>query len=119
MSDEKQYSDERSGVVSREMSVGEKQYFIVNPDGAIHQVLRPLARDLLRQQGYRMATRAEIQALADAGGRQIPGEPLAAVFAPTLDDAPDAVLDADPAPIAALGDADPGKAPLIRRRRVK
>lgn len=38
----------------------DREYFIVNPAGAVHGVTREHAKERLRQIGYRMATPAEI-----------------------------------------------------------
>lgn len=40
-------------------STAERRYFIVNPAGAVHEVTREHAKDLLRRVGYRMATADE------------------------------------------------------------
>jgi hypothetical protein len=53
-----------------------KRYFIVNPAGAIHEVTREMARERLRQVGYRMATAEEVARLEAAGGNQRADRPL-------------------------------------------
>lgn len=54
---------EDSVVVSKAASkAAPRQYFIVNPAGAVHECDRDHARMRLRQVGYRMATPGEIKA---------------------------------------------------------
>lgn len=62
-----------------------KAYFIVNPHGTIHSVTREHAAARLRQVGYRMATKEEVQALTAAGGRQRVDRPLARPYSPDPD----------------------------------
>lgn len=54
----------------------ERRYFIVNPAGAIHEVTREIARERLKQVGYRRATKDEIALYEAAGGNQRASSPL-------------------------------------------
>lgn len=60
----------------------EPRYFIVNPAGAIHEVNREQARERLQQIGYRKATKAEVDQLEAAGGRQVWDQPLCQPWSP-------------------------------------
>jgi hypothetical protein len=65
-----------------------KRYFIVNPGGFIHEVLRPHALALLKGEqglGFRMAKDHEVAKLNAAQGFQKVGEPLVAPFEPEKD----------------------------------
>ena len=52
----------------------DKNYFIVNPKGAVHEVPYAIARQRLQQVGYRIATKAEIAKLSELGGKQTIGK---------------------------------------------
>ena len=71
----------------------EKYFLIVNPRGTMHVVGEVIARDRLRQAGWRMATTEERAAYKVANGNQRAGRPLAAPFSPVADMA--AALDFD------------------------
>lgn len=65
-----------------------KRYFIVNPGGFIHEVVRPMALALLKGEqglGFRMAKDHEIAKLNAVNGFQKVGEPLVAPFEPEKD----------------------------------
>ncbi len=65
-----------------------KRYFIVNPAGAVHEVTRDLARERLRQVGYRMATAAEVAAYRKAPPHRGLG-PVAERWAPEPEPEPE------------------------------
>lgn len=48
-------------VAPRKAEADEREYWIVNPKGAVHCVTRAHAGELLRRVGYRMATKGEIE----------------------------------------------------------
>jgi hypothetical protein len=56
--------------------------FIVNPAGAIHDVSQSHAQWRLRSPGWRLATKAEVEALAQAGGNQSADKPLVKAWNP-------------------------------------
>lgn len=67
----------------------EKTYHIVNPKGAVHEVTREIAKERLQKIGYRMATKAEVKALAEMNGRQFIGQVAARPHAFDPDEALD------------------------------
>lgn len=64
-----------------EKVTGPKRYFIVNPGGGIQEVTLEHARELLRQPGWRMAKREEIDRYLAAPSHRGFG-PIAARWAP-------------------------------------
>jgi len=48
----------------------EKSYYLVNPSGTVHNLPETLARERLRQPGWRMATEREIATLFKRKGVQ-------------------------------------------------
>ena len=75
----------------RGAKVAPKSYHIVNPGGAVHQVTYELARELLGQPGYRMATAEEIRELRNRNGHQTFDDPIAPPW--TAEPTPDPDLD--------------------------
>lgn len=64
-----------------------KEYFIVNPHGTIHGCTREHAADRLKQPGWRLATKTEVDAYK-ANKLQVFDEPLANPFKPEITDEP-------------------------------
>lgn len=62
MADEKQPELVKDGKAEKAAKEESKRYFIVNPAGAVHEVTREHAAELLKQVGYRKATPAEVAA---------------------------------------------------------
>jgi hypothetical protein len=56
--------------------------FIVNPAGAIHDVSESHAQWRLHFPGWRRATKAEVEALTQAGGNQSADKPLVKAWNP-------------------------------------
>lgn len=56
-----------------------KRYYVVNEAGAIHEVTKELAADLLKRRNkiYRMATSGEVAKLKKAKGKQAHNKPIA------------------------------------------
>lgn len=67
----------------------EPVYYIVNPRGVIHAANRAVARESLKKLGYRLATKAEIDAYIAANGRQEVGHPLAKPYSPEPPELPE------------------------------
>lgn len=59
----------------------EKRFFIVNPAGAVHEVPEAIAKERLGQVGYRMATKAEVDAYLAADVQRF-DRPIAEPFNP-------------------------------------
>ncbi len=62
-----------------------RRYFIVNPAGALHEVTREHASELLRSPGFRMATPAEVEQLHAQGGEQRFDQPICTPWSPDPD----------------------------------
>ena len=60
----------------------ERDYYIVNPAGAIHGVDYAHAKQRLAQPGWRMATAAEVAKLQAAKGRQVWDKPICEPWSP-------------------------------------
>jgi len=58
------------------MSDEEKTYYLVNPAGAIHVVSKEHARARLKQPGFRLAEKEEIQKLQEQGFNQTWDHPI-------------------------------------------
>lgn len=67
----------------------EKIYYIVNPQGCIHDVTKEHARARLRKPGWRMATKAEVAKLKAAKGLQLSNKPICKPWNPEPDEEPD------------------------------
>ncbi len=73
-----------------------KTYFIVNPSGAVHEVTRAHAEEVLKNPGFRPATNEEIQKLHDQKGDQIWDKPICKPWSPK--NLPDQKVPVKPAP---------------------
>lgn len=63
--------------------MAKKKYYIVNPAGAVHSVVREHAVERIRQVGWRKATRAEIGEYKKRA-EQRADDPIAAPWDPEL-----------------------------------
>lgn len=55
-------ADEKQPELVKAAKEENKRYYIVNPAGAVHEVTREHAAELLKKVGYRKATAAEVTA---------------------------------------------------------
>jgi hypothetical protein len=60
----------------------ERDYFIVNPAGAIHSVSYEHAKARLALPGWRMATAEEVAKLKARGGNQVHNKPICQPWSP-------------------------------------
>ena len=72
----------------------EKEYFIVNPGGAVHGVTKEHARERLKQHGFRMARPAEVKRYKSQKV-QTSEKPIAPKFTTDPDEAAKAVEQAE------------------------
>lgn len=68
-----------------------KEYFLVNPAGAIHSVTREHARERMKKAGWRIATNEEVAELKRRGNHQLFDDPICKPWSP--DPEPDAPID--------------------------
>ena len=62
------------------MATKVKRYFVVNPAGAIHEVVKEHAQGLLKKPGYRSAKAAEVRKLKAQKGNQRFNQPICEPF---------------------------------------
>ena len=74
-----------SEAVTHRVKATVKVYHIVNPGGAVHDVTKERARELLREVGWRLATPAEVAELKKRGGHQTADDPICKPFAGLLE----------------------------------
>jgi hypothetical protein len=68
-----------------------KEYWLVNPAGAIHSVSREHAKERMKNAGWRIATPAEVEELKRRKGIQLFDDPICKPWSP--DPEPDAPLE--------------------------
>ncbi len=62
-----------------------KTYYVVNPDGAIHDAPWELVVECLQRPGWRKATNEEVAELKRRNGHQVPDNPICEPWNPEPD----------------------------------